>query len=542
MQTKWNIGGCGTECGSSGVTTTCPCTACLNGNAAQSYLLGFRADPGLCTFGVTVQWFSYDNLTGYCTYRSSSFAWLGNTVYAEAELRGGGVVVKLKQVSDDSVVMAMLLLSADGTNDCQQKYVYDAARGSTYSTTTTPLCVTPDDDPDHTYFEPVTYGDLHCTESLVVVPPGSGNCCPCPSGEPCGVFAERWDRADSTDLGDDWEEIAGDWEITSHRATIGSAHAIAKPNGMYVAYSAKMVEAVCTGAEGDRIRLMPAYDDADNYKFAEWEVGSGGFLRVGVRSGGSDTIVHTTYVDTVPGQYYRFRACGTAWLTAQLTGSGVDRYSSGNVTGPGTMTVVAIGTGSAATDVRFADVHVWRATSEDCVECLGFVPDCSTNCCPDDLLPITAYVTIGAGWTDADCTRCNEVAATYALDHISSPHGTWFYACNGGLWACCWGFEEAWCQSTAFGVYQYRLHVSAAILPAATPGRCFYRVNVVLGYQAGGGGPTSVLGAYYDGPEFDGTDSCRGQFTVTKVAETFTGSAPRPCNGTLPTTLLLEIP
>lgn len=103
-------------------------------------------------------------------------------------------------------------------------------------------------------------------------------CCDCPS------WSDDFERANSTDLGPDWTEIAGDSFIESNRLKCtysGGKNALViceqKPQGNQLSYYIQV--SLYNRAEGDIHRVIVNYVDEDNYYFVH--VLCGAFPTVG---------------------------------------------------------------------------------------------------------------------------------------------------------------------------------------------------------------------------------------------------------------------
>lgn len=92
----------------------------------------------------------------------------------------------------------------------------------------------------------------------------SPNCC-C-EGAPCPTYADGFDRADSTDLGPDWDEESGDWEIKSFQLyEPGTPGAIAVyGNPVRTNYMAANIR-LMNEALGGTYHLYIAWADASNH-------------------------------------------------------------------------------------------------------------------------------------------------------------------------------------------------------------------------------------------------------------------------------------
>lgn len=135
---------------------------------------------------------------------------------------------------------------------------------------------------------------------------------PCP--DCCGsciIFSDAFDRDDSTDLGLDWEEIDGDWEILDNTLTINEANALVRCTvaGDSPTHSYTVRASVYAGDSGDKMRLLiDCNEDATYYHYLEIEFGdpgtsgSGcyrGYIRLGRHDHGDETILTAQTVDTL---------------------------------------------------------------------------------------------------------------------------------------------------------------------------------------------------------------------------------------------------
>lgn len=115
--------------------------------------------------------------------------------------------------------------------------------------------------------------------------------CPkCSGARDCLIGRDDFARADSTDLGCDWEEEAGDWEIASEILSTSDAAAAvlfqhAHPeNTSHVKASVQLR----LGSSGDVARIYADWQNDENHHYAELEAGSGcGILRMFKVEGGT---------------------------------------------------------------------------------------------------------------------------------------------------------------------------------------------------------------------------------------------------------------
>jgi hypothetical protein len=105
----------------------------------------------------------------------------------------------------------------------------------------------------------------------------------------CTILEDDFDRADSTNLGADWEERVGDWSISGNAAVCASANSLmittaSNPDALPEGYVAVVVS--CNTAS-DLARVIIGYVDDNNYYFAQARfTATDSFLRVGRNNAG----------------------------------------------------------------------------------------------------------------------------------------------------------------------------------------------------------------------------------------------------------------
>lgn len=93
--------------------------------------------------------------------------------------------------------------------------------------------------------------------------------CNCCAGEGCFEFTDDFNRANSTTLGTDWNEVAGDWEILNNElhekvgggGTSGARVHCTQPVPIASAGEMHVVVYVHDAAEGDVFKVYPCCDD-----------------------------------------------------------------------------------------------------------------------------------------------------------------------------------------------------------------------------------------------------------------------------------------
>lgn len=215
----------------------------------------------------------------------------------------------------------------------------------------------------------------------------SCGCCYC---ERCRVAFDDFDRSDSSSLGVDWIETAGDWEILSNSLATDDVDALAiwdedDPHG----YPAQVVTAKLKGEDvGDQLRVIIAYTDQDNYLAAEITIGDGatcGEFRLFEMAAGFevDVSLEISVSSLVADVWHTLKVCyyydggsyGVGRMAAELTtASGVKVYTSGVRVVSGLR--VGLGTGAVTTRSHFDNFCWQRHSTAEVVSGYGAEPNC----------------------------------------------------------------------------------------------------------------------------------------------------------------------
>lgn len=210
------------------------------------------------------------------------------------------------------------------------------------------------------------------------------NCCPC--GDPCRLAADDFDRAD---LGDNWDQRAGSWTITSDKLTTSDASGSIIYQAAEASTPSMSVTAeVELNTDGDQVRGIVAWTDDDDYLYGELtrkNCGScsGDCTTLGLyeRSGGTTTEIRAPIelgiIDwsgsvkfTVCYYADQYPASGVGVLTATAAGKTVYKY---DVTASGTYG--GLGTGTNSGGATFDDF-----TLDNSQEYNPSCPECYTKC------------------------------------------------------------------------------------------------------------------------------------------------------------------
>lgn len=251
--------------------------------------------------------------------------------------------------------------------------------------------------------------------------PGCG-CC-------CKLLSDDFARSDSTDLGANWTETAGSWSIASGELVTASSAAfceatVAVPvnNGVHISVTAEASASTSTA------RVIVNYQDANNFNFVEVRFGTGAYLRLYERSGGTDTLLNSQGKTLAINTPTTLVVCYFDGILSASQGgstrSAVVNFDGGSF---------GVGSGANVGNIIF-DNFVATKISDNCEECEA--QPC-IQCCKNDTWNV--YIppdTFGGGSSEGGpfpcaCTvaQCGDVLNdnTFVLERTGS---------------CAWAYEE----------------------------------------------------------------------------------------------------
>ena len=204
----------------------------------------------------------------------------------------------------------------------------------------------------------------------------------------CVILADSFDRPNSSDLGAEWNEISGDWQISGNRlietgnsgATILSVQdAPDEPINFRV-----VVEDTFPDNGGRKYRIIVCAEDEDNYLFGQLETTTSNYtIWIGRRAAGVDSDPMDTWTSTEPFAYEQtvclsYSGNTLAFVPAEQTGDGVWGCDSNP---PGLKFGLAnFGDEQVAYDD--VDVQLHEASDPNCPACLC---TCEYECLPKEL-------------------------------------------------------------------------------------------------------------------------------------------------------------
>ena len=156
--------------------------------------------------------------------------------------------------------------------------------------------------------------------------PGCG-CCE--SGEvDCTEDGDDFNRPDASSPGPKWTEVSGVWPIVGNVLTTSSTNAVATFQHVNSSGDDNFRASVrVKGAAGDRLRLIYR-QDGSNYVAAELVIGQSddGLLNL-IAAAGSEDVIATRFVNTMPDTWYTLHLCVTDFDADMVFAAHIDDES-----------------------------------------------------------------------------------------------------------------------------------------------------------------------------------------------------------------------
>lgn len=249
----------------------------------------------------------------------------------------------------------------------------------------------------------------------------------------CIEFDDRFTRSDDTDLGADWTEISGDWEIAGEALMIADADAVALVTSVNLQSSPDLRQRVAmqslvqAESDGDVARWIWRWSSASHYYYVEVTFGEEGELRIGERSSGVSTIVARLPITAAAGQWYRLAVCfySAKHITSVWWNGQPQLVCQMHAISTAAPSRCGLGTGDLGGSIAFDDYVIEESCNDVDVECT------CRNCrfCgwprPFPYVDGTGSsarqlaVRVESAASDGDCNLCaNFAAAIYVLDQI----------------------------------------------------------------------------------------------------------------------------
>lgn len=218
--------------------------------------------------------------------------------------------------------------------------------------------------------------------------------CGCCNGTPpfeCTIISDDFNRADNSDLGSDWTEVSGTWDISSNQlAATGAGYITTVAERASAATNYSVQATLPVGG-----RLLFDVDDSGNYQYIErnsvnyvrgTQSGPNGFFSAGT----GNTIRLCVVGDRVIANY----------------GASLGTVSSYTIT-PND----GLKAGLGAVSTCNIDDFNYSNLGDTCPTC---APNCSTECCDATTLEYIADLGV-LGWVDDQCGHCDEEGGEYSL-------------------------------------------------------------------------------------------------------------------------------
>lgn len=261
----------------------------------------------------------------------------------------------------------------------------------------------------------------------------SRRCCGC--DRPCLIFGDDFNRGDSTNLGSDWEEVAGDSEIIGNELSMpAGAVVMATTAAPTLTHTADVKATMKAYVTGDKYRVRVEWSEADDtFLFGEFEVTDGaagtGWLRVGRGSVGGDTIYHELLISAL--DEAELHVCRSQ------TGIYVDAAGSTIVwdcqphpgVGPW-----QTGLENAGSNTFTWDDFVWREHEQTNPDCDGCECECDNVCVGSKTL---LGVVSASG--DCGCLHGNQITVTWQPGRL--PDWVWEGTASWPEYHCISGSE-----------------------------------------------------------------------------------------------------
>lgn len=241
-----------------------------------------------------------------------------------------------------------------------------------------------------------------------------------------------------------WDQEAGSWSESSGYASTSSSSAALISTTPHPNSEAniRVIAGVLVATDGDIARVILDYADSSNYWFAEVKAGTGAYLKIFQRSGGSNSEQATVDITQATGGFF---------LCASISNGNVLSASTNrhmlNVNGTFTNDRWGIGTGTLTGTVSFDSVSAAKVR-EGC-------PSCTSECehCPEGYGPRQFKVVLPSGMVTPDsgtgCSQaeCDQTYGTYYLDkNAVNPLRS-----SPGISTCGYGICQQYDCSTILG-------------------------------------------------------------------------------------------
>lgn len=358
-------------------------------------------------------------------------------------------------------------------------------------------------------------------------PQGDCGCC---EGDPpggCVILDDDFDRADTSDMGSEWSEESGDWEIVGNSAKTPSS------TGMLISTASRgaLIDNYVVEANlKPGTRMIFDWVDEDNYHYAS-HVTPSSVNQVLIRKveGGVDTNVRAYgFGGPLGSVFLRCRVCvrGDSYFLNVFNSLNILLTADGRALSPLSGLKAGLETESTGGEAShfFYTLGADSGTAvQGCNTCIAM---CSTACCTEGSLPTELVLDIGGvSLSDDKCTGCSSVGGEYNLVNSSS---------------CVWGYFEPDVECTTSsppcftaGNVEIRLQLTSD---------CLWTANIEIGDRYRGSDPECGGGSrdliIYQAEMPDPVDCEDFELSLDRVSVLSEDN----CPGTWPATITLRTP
>lgn len=264
-------------------------------------------------------------------------------------------------------------------------------------------------------------------------------CCGSAAQNPCTLTEDNYNRANNTNIGSKWDEVAGGAEISGNvlLVNVNNSRIIAtaaNPDGPYTFVSVS----ITLGSSSSTARVFVGWADTSNYLYATVTTTS---LTVGRQGGAGGS--QSENVTIVPGTVYQLTLCFNG---TQLIGTinGVQAMKD-SLSAPGTKHGLGVGTASVTFDNFLA-----RRVSQPCAECASTIPVRPCVYCQENEIAANWSVEL-SGIANDFCLDCDAWNGLWLFDNVHQEGSDVAGSClhivfSPGFPSICGGF------TTQFGI------------------------------------------------------------------------------------------
>ena len=246
-------------------------------------------------------------------------------------------------------------------------------------------------------------------------------CC----GPDCGICSDDWagiadgpDISTGTDCG--WTKTAGAWSVASNKLRTSSTSAIALSNTTQAtsADEGHRVSVVAsTDTDGGKLRIVLDYADADNYWFAELEIGASKTMRIVERTAGVETDRGTLTTSTMVSTAYRLDFCISDGLAVFRNHDKNDVIVTNTVSLHAGADKFGVGTGTVAGTCDFDDFDGLKRNADCPCPAGSDCAQCETATAPAEVLVTLDLADVGGGCAP---DACADLSGDYFLPEESA--------------------------------------------------------------------------------------------------------------------------